>query len=262
MMRDIIFALALAKTWKECVDDINDNKISCNVDKGTYTITSNQKLSTSGSKGVNLTADAGVILDGTKELAGLTWNDCSDPKTNNPHYDQRCSPGVHVASVSAPVIQLFISDLTERSPLKREMLTPGRWPKPKPSATKPSDDAPPWWSVFDTTKAWSKVYKVEHAKDKKKNKGYGKLVDAGGDLDRTVTIETEAGMKSKKKLEMHGDGYLRDSGIDATDAVIVVNWGKQMTEQGIVTSHTGDTLEFGSIPCPTAKKAAISQLQR
>ena len=98
MMRDIIFALALAKTWKECVDDIN-KKISCNVDKGTYTITSNQKLSTSGSKGVNLTADAGVILDGTKELAGLTWNDCSDPKTNNPHYDQRCSPGVHVASV-------------------------------------------------------------------------------------------------------------------------------------------------------------------
>ena len=98
MMRDIIFALALAKTWKECVDDIN-KKISCNVDKGTYTITSDQKLSTAFTKGVNLTADAGVILDGTKELTGLTWNDCSDPKTNNPHYDQRCSPGVHVASV-------------------------------------------------------------------------------------------------------------------------------------------------------------------
>ena len=45
-----------------------------------------------------------------------------------------------------------------------------RWGRFRRFPFRRGDDAPPWWSVFDTTKAWSKVYKVEHAKDKMKAK--------------------------------------------------------------------------------------------
>merc|ERR1719262_1162353 len=77
--------------------------------------------------------------------------------------------------------------------------------------------------------------------------GRGSLVDDGGN-SRTMHVEVEEDMW--EDVTISGEQYLRDANIDATGAVAVVAWGKQMTEQALVKSHSGDNLELHKIPCP------------
>ena len=51
-------------------------------------------------------------------------------------------------------------------------------------------------------------------------------------------------------MTVTGQGYLADSGLNATGAVITMAWGKQMSELGYVHHHDGNTLRFNRIWCP------------
>ena len=44
-------------------------------------------------------------------------------------------------------------------------------------------------------------------------------------------------------MQTHGQGFLEDTGLDVVGAVVVVNWGKQMSEQGLVYEHDGNTFK-------------------
>ena len=79
--------------------------------------------------------------------------------------------------------------------------------------------------------------------------GEGWLVDAGN-MTRTYEVEVEEDMYETFVLDPHGQGYLANQTFNATGGVIVVNFGKQLSEQGRVVFHDGNFLRFAHVPCP------------
>jgi hypothetical protein len=77
--------------------------------------------------------------------------------------------------------------------------------------------------------------------------GEGWIIDASG-YDRKLRVEVE--QDQFEDVIVKGQQNLTDAGIDATGATIVINWGKQMSEQAIVRSQVGANISFDMIPCP------------
>merc|ERR1719316_417276 len=218
----------------------------CVLEEGIYPITS--LLTVNLKKGVIRAADgASVYLDGTKELE-TKWKPCK----NLANFKDRCAKGVMAASITDDIFQLFVTGKEKDDPEKREMLVPARWPNKKPKDGVVAADAPSWVTIFDTKKTWSFVSTADHGLDaSSKNgntNGKGWLVDDGGN-SRTMHVEVEDDMW--EDVTISGEEYLKDAGIDATGAVAVVAWGKQMSEQALVKSHVGNKLELHQIPCPS-----------
>jgi len=156
------------------------------------------------------------------------------------------------------------------NPLDREMLIPARWPDPKPTLAEPlskARDAPVWGSIFNTHQTWSRVIKGRHwphvtDTGKKIGKGHkvkvkandyctdcnnlevafgmGWIEDAGGQK-RSYEVETESG--DIETLTVEGQGYLDEytaavgNNFDVAGATIVMGWGKQMSEVGVVQAQ-------------------------
>jgi len=237
------FPIHSADALKNCVSKLKPSGGECVLEGGIYPITSS--LSVTGKKGViRAKAGAKVYLDGTKELQPK-WKPCK----NVAAFKDRCAKGVWAATISDDIFQLFVAgENSGDKPEEREMLVPARWPNKKPKPSVMAADAPSWVSIFDTKKTWSFVKTAEHGKDKTdKGHGKGSLEDDGGNT-RTMHVEVEEDMW--EDVTISGDQYLKDANIDATGAVIVVAWGKQMSEQGLVRKHNGNKLEFDKIPCP------------
>eukprot|EP00746_Dinoflagellata_sp_MGD_P086255 gnl/MRDRNA2_/MRDRNA2_34125_c0_seq1.p1 gnl/MRDRNA2_/MRDRNA2_34125_c0~~gnl/MRDRNA2_/MRDRNA2_34125_c0_seq1.p1 ORF type:complete len:956 (-),score=188.19 gnl/MRDRNA2_/MRDRNA2_34125_c0_seq1:308-3001(-) len=232
-----------ADAFKKCLQKLGASGGECVLGPGIYPIASSETVT--GKKGVIRAADgARVYLDGSKELSPK-WKPCK----NLPKFKDRCANGVWATDISEDIFQLFYADQdADNKPFKREMLVPARWPNNKPKSDVMASDAPDWVSLFDTKKTWSFVKTADHGKDAN-DKGHGKgwLEDDGGNT-RTMHVEVEEDMW--EDLTISGDQYLKDANFDATGAVVVVAWGKQMSEQGLVRKHEGNRLEFDKIPCP------------
>jgi hypothetical protein len=140
------------------------------------------------------------------------------------------------------------------------MLVSARWPNAVldgDHAGGKEADAPYWASIFDTTKAWSHVNSAYHTSADDVN-GHGWLQDDGATTKRFV-VEVEEGLYETNMIEgrQNLSDAMKDSvnGFDPLGAVVVVNFGKQMSEQGVVTSsNTEGKVEFAGVPCPGTPK--------
>mmetsp|Transcript_10331 Transcript_10331/g.17023 ORF Transcript_10331/g.17023 Transcript_10331/m.17023 type:complete len:986 (+) Transcript_10331:125-3082(+) len=232
---------SLADQLDTCLQELTSNGGTCSLPSGVYHV-SGRKTIEGKSGSVHAEPGATVVIDGTKKLTNLNWQMCSETQ-----FSSRCAPGVMVASMDEDVYQLFISpqESDDVAVDQREMLLEARWPNAQASKNAQVEDAPMWSSIFDTHTAWSFVEEAEHASSDGVT-GEGRLVDNGG-AQYEIEVEVEEGQFQTVKRQ--GNGYLKDAGFNATGAIIVIQFGKSMTEQGHVHKHENNELWFDSIPC-------------
>eukprot|EP00392_Amoebophrya_sp_AT5.2_P015733 g15949.t1 len=234
--RQALPLFAGAKSLQDCIADLNAG-IGCELDAGVHKITSRTQISGINAANMFLAGSTvegaqPTVIDGTEDITSiLTWEECS----TLPTYADACAKA--------------LSNETAGSKIYTALLP---------------NDKPVYQLCFDTAHTWSRIIYGEHGKEQDQsgswptwvrgvdgydppNTGWGWIQDAGG-LTRSYTVETEQGQT--ETLTVSGQGYLEESGRNATGAVIVMGWGKQMSEMGYVYNHTGNFLHFNRIRCP------------
>ena len=82
----------------------------CTVAAGVHTVANTEELAQL-KPGLVLDAEPGAIVDGTRALSSLTWENCSDV----PEFAARCADGVETAVVSGKVLLAsHLSKIVER----------------------------------------------------------------------------------------------------------------------------------------------------
>lgn len=224
-------------TLANCVDEAGKVAGVCELEDGWYEVSTPIDVN----PGVTIRSQNGndkVTIAGTKGFQ-KAFSACKD---------KRCAQDVLQVKLDDDIYQLFIERTTNDNE-GIDMMVPARWPPVKgDGALHHADhvpDTPSWASLFDTGKSWSMVDYGGHdgcdtskAGGKRcKTKGSGWLVD-NGKVDKETLDAYEPGATPVPR-ESEAPGVLLSEsipkGMDLTNAVAVIAWGKGPSEITRVT---------------------------